>query len=129
VEVRRSRPALQSADLPMLRRRLGAASSAPVKPAAAAAASESRAESPDATWRDEHLRRSAMLRHGGVAAGRHASGSVNLRRSSFEDALATCYTDTCGGDGGTCCFYGVVAINGWQWQETGGWSGASAGER
>ena len=68
VEVGRSRPALQSADPPMLRRRLGGASSTPVKPAAAADASESRAESPDATRRDERLRRSARLRGGGGAA-------------------------------------------------------------
>lgn len=107
VEVGRSRPALQSVDPPMLRRRLGGASSAPVKPVAAADASESRAESPDATRRDERLRRSARLRRGGVTAGRRASGSANLRRSSSEDALPTCCTDT-------CCFCGGVAIDVWQ---------------
>lgn len=105
--VGRSRPV----DPPMLRRRLGAASSMPVTPAAADAP-ESRAESPDATRRDERLR----LRRGGVAAARGASGSANLRRSSSEDALPTCCTDTCCG----CCFCGGgVAIDGCQWKEKG----------
>lgn len=105
--VGRSRPV----DPPMLRRRLGAASAAAVTPAAADA-SESRAESPDATRRDERLR----LRRGGVAAARGASGSANLRRSSSEDALPTCCTDTCCG----CCFCGGgVAIDGCQWKEKG----------
>lgn len=117
--VGRSRPV----DPPMLRRRLGAASSMPVTPAAADAP-ESRAESPDATRRDERLR----LRRGGVAAARGASGSANLRRSSSEDALPTCCTDTCCG----CCFCGGgVAIDGCQWKEKGRQapSSASAGKR